>query len=144
MKQKTYYDYLRDGLQDVYDYINGDKSKGYQSTTSLAEPIREGKKKLKIAESSKNEYMRYMVKITPYKGNYKLDYIDSHFDKSGYCFFDVNGDWLKTGYYSIDEELFNKLYYLGMKPGKVYGIYTDGPYGGVTRYEEIPANWFRI
>ena len=88
-------------------------------------------------------YGRYMVYIRPYKDMFRLDYIDSHFDKSDYCFFDKDG-YMVTNYAGIPKSLFDKLYNKDMKPGKVYKIYTNGPYGKTVSYEEVPMNWFHL
>lgn len=38
MKNKTYYDYIKEGLQDLQDYLNGDLSKGRECTMAVEEP----------------------------------------------------------------------------------------------------------
>ena len=100
------------------------------------------KKSRKLKEDSSERYGRYLVKISIYKNMNKLDYIDEHWDKSDYCFFDENG-YLDTDYSGISRDLFNKIYDPSMKPGHVYEVYTDGPYGDIIEFEEVPYGWFR-
>ncbi|MBO7694585.1 MAG: hypothetical protein J6T10_18370 [Methanobrevibacter sp.] len=100
------------------------------------------KKSKKLKEDSSERYGRYLVKISRYKNMYKLDYIDEHFDKSNYCFFDENG-YVDTDYSGISRDLFDKIYDPFMKPGRVYEVYTDGPYGDIIGFEEVPYGWFR-
>ena len=100
------------------------------------------KKSRRLKEDSSKRYGRYLVKISRYKNMYRLDYIDEHFDKGDYCFFDENGH-LDTDYSGISRDLFDKIYDLSMKPGHVYEIYTDGPYGDIIGFEEVPYGWFR-
>ena len=89
-----------------------------------------------------NSYLRYKVKLTPYKNMFKFDFIDDYFDKSDYCFCDKDG-YIETDYSGCTENFFNKLWNKDMKPNKVYGIYTDGPNGKVLYFKEIPSNWFK-
>lgn len=93
-------------------------------------------------EDNDRAYGRYKVKFTPYENMFKFDYIDDYFDKSDYCFFDKSG-YVNTDYSGITKNLFNKLYDKGMKPNKVYKIYTDTPHGEVLYYEEVPSHWFK-
>ena len=55
MKNKTYYDYIKEGLQDLQDYLNGDLSKGRKCTMTVEEPSfvesTSSEIKLKIKES---------------------------------------------------------------------------------------------
>lgn len=54
---KTYYDYLKEGLQDLKDYLNGDTSKGKKCTMKMLEPsVAESKEiKLKIRENETDD-----------------------------------------------------------------------------------------
>lgn len=88
-------------------------------------------------------YGRYMVLIKPYKNMFQLNYLDTQFDKSDYCFFNRNG-YVDTEYKGIPKSLFDKIYNKDMKPGIVYKIYTKGPYGEVVSYKEVPKNWFHL
>jgi hypothetical protein len=91
----------------------------------------------------KEPYGRYMVLIKPYKNMFQLNYLDNLFDKSNYCFFDKDG-YVDTDYTGISKSLFDKIYNKDMKPSKAYEVYTDGLYGDVISYEEVPKNWFHL
>jgi hypothetical protein len=60
-----------------------------------------------------------------------------------YCFFDKDG-YVDTDYTGISKSLFDKIYNKDMKPSKAYEVYTDGLYGDVISYEEVPKNWFHL
>lgn len=62
MKNKTYYDYIKDGLQDLQDYLSGDLSKGRKCTIPVEEPSFvesvSNEIRLKIKESDEKENTR--------------------------------------------------------------------------------------
>lgn len=87
-------------------------------------------------------YLRYKVRLTPYKNMIKFDFIDEHFDTSDYCFCNEDG-YVKTQYSGCTENFFNKIWNKDMKPNKAYDVFTDGPYGEVIGFREIPLSWFK-
>lgn len=103
----------------------------------------ESLKRESALDNTTEPYGRYMVKFVPYKNMYKFDYIDNYSDASKYCFFDNRG-YVNTEYSGIRKQLFDKLYDKGMKPNRVYMIYTDTPHGDVLYYKEVPSNWFHL
>lgn len=115
------------------------------------ELIESSESAVKASEDRYHEpYRRWMVKITPYisrshprEGLYKFDYIDRHWDTSGYCFFTYEDGYEHTDFASISEARFNQMFDKSMKPGKVYEIITAGVYDeDVIDIKEVPEHWF--
>jgi hypothetical protein len=127
--------------------ISYEQARGFEPINPTDRIVQHKLKKAVKRESASNKdtksYGRYMVKFTPYKNMYKFDYIDNYSDASNYCFFDNMG-YVNTAYSGISKNLFDKLYDKDMKPNKVYKIYTDGPFGDVLYYEEVPSHWFHL
>lgn len=93
------------------------------------------KRYIKASEENNRPYLRYTVKITPYKDMFKFDCTDQYWDKSDYCLF--KGDkYLNTSYKGLDADTFAKIYDSEMEPNKTYDIYTDGPFGIVLEARE--------
>lgn len=80
MSRKTYYDYLNEGLQDLYDYLNGNKSKGRKSQVPIAEPMRSESLKLKIKESDFDRYDPNVEAAFMEPGNLYNDMPDDPYD----------------------------------------------------------------
>lgn len=117
---------------DAYDFDLTENFYGHN--TSLDET--------RTLQENNEPYVRYRVKLTPYKNMIKFDFIDELFDKSDYCFCNESG-YVKTQYSGCTEKFFNKIWNKDMKPNKAYDVLTDGPYGEVIGFREIPLSRFK-
>lgn len=90
-----------------------------------------------------DEYRKYEVKVTDYKGKKQFHITNNYFDKSDYAFYGQDGQLTSYSQNAVD---FVKRSINGVediletaKSGRNYAIYTNGVHGEALRYEEDTA-----